>query len=120
MSYENALIIQTTARCCWKSTHQAEAARFAEIAPFTELLKSPEHIHNTYQISPAQYLECSCGWDACNRDGAALRAPVKYRMPVARKLKRWSDRYGLTVIGREDLQRKSPDLPLANCSATAT
>lgn len=53
MSYvpENALIIQSD-RSVLLEVHssRAEAAR-AAIAPFAELIKSPEHIH-TYQISP--------------------------------------------------------------------
>jgi DNA excision repair protein ERCC-3 len=53
MSYfpENALIVQSD-RSVLLEVHspRADAAREA-IAPFTELIESPEHIH-TYRLSP--------------------------------------------------------------------
>ena len=58
MSYnpENALIIQSD-RTILLEVHspQAEVAREA-IAPFAELIKSPEHIH-TYRLTPLYDLE---------------------------------------------------------------
>lgn len=118
MSYvpENALIIQSD-RSVLLEIHspRAKAAR-AEIAPFTELLKSPEHIH-TYQISPLSIWNARAAGMPVIEMIAALRAHAKYPMPdaVAQEIETLGSRYGLTVIEREGdrLRLKIADLPLA-------
>lgn len=118
MSYvpENALIIQSDRSVLLEVHSQgADTAREA-IAPFTELVKSPEHIH-TYQITPLSI------WNACAAGMpiddmlAALQTHAKYPMPasVAQEIAALGKRYGLTVIEREgdNLLLKIADLPLA-------
>ena len=82
MSYvaENALIIQSD-RSVLLEVHspRADAAR-AAIAPFAELIKSPEHIH-TYQISPLSIWNARAAGMPVADMIAALRDHAKYPMP---------------------------------------
>ncbi|MBD2774050.1 DNA repair helicase XPB [Iningainema tapete] len=117
MSYvpENALIIQSD-RSVLLEVHspRADAAREA-IAPFTELVKSPEHIH-TYQLSPLSIWNARSAGMAIDDMLAALQAHSKYPMPVsvAQEIAALGNRYGLTVIERDGdrLVLKIADLPL--------
>jgi DNA-directed RNA polymerase subunit N (RpoN/RPB10) len=118
MSYvpENALIIQSD-RSVLLEVHspRADAARDA-VAPFAELIKSPEHIH-TYQISPLSIWNARAAGMPVSEMIAALREHAKYQMPeaVAQEIESLGSRYGLTVIERGDghLLLKMADLPLA-------
>jgi DNA excision repair protein ERCC-3 len=118
MSYipDNALIIQSD-RSVLLEVHspQANAARDA-IAPFAELVKSPEHIH-TYQISPLSIWNARAAGMPVVEMIAALRAYSKYPMPeaIAQELETLGSRYGLTTIDRVDdtLLLTMVDLPLA-------
>lgn len=118
MSYvaENALIIQSD-RSVLLEVHspRADAAR-AAIAPFAELIKSPEHIH-TYQISPLSIWNARAAGMPVADMIAALRDHAKYPMPeaVAQEISTLGSRYGLTVIERDDdrLLLKTADVPLA-------
>jgi DNA excision repair protein ERCC-3 len=118
MSYvfENALIIQSD-RSVLLEVHspRADAARNA-VAPFAELIKSPEHIH-TYQISPLSIWNARAAGMPVSEMIAALRSHAKYPMPeaVAQEIESLGSRYGLTVIERGDghLLLKMADLPLA-------
>lgn len=117
MSYvpENALIIQSD-RSVLLEVHspRADAAREA-IAPFAELVKSPEHIH-TYQISPLSIWNARAAGMPVSEMVAALQAHSKYPMPdaVGQEIAALGSRYGLTVIERSDghLLLKIADLPL--------
>ncbi len=114
---DNALIIQSD-RSVLLEVHSpgAEAAREA-IAPFAELVKSPEHIH-TYQISPLSVWNARAAGMPVAKMIAALREYAKYPMPeaIAQEIESLGGRYGLTVIQRADdgnLWLKMADLPLA-------
>ncbi len=113
---ENALIIQSD-RSVLLEVHspRAGAAREA-IAPFAELVKSPEHIH-TYQISPLSIWNARAAGMPVAEMIVALREHAKYPMPeaVAQEIESLGSRYGLTMIEREDehLLLKIADLPLA-------
>ncbi len=113
---ENALIIQSD-RSVLLEIHapRAEAAREA-IAPFAELVKSPEHIH-TYQISPLSVWNARAAGMPVAEMITALRDHAKYPMPeaVAQEITALGSRYGLTVIERGDeyLLLQMADLPLA-------
>lgn len=118
MSYipDNALIIQSD-RSVLLEVHSphANAARDA-IAPFAELVKSPEHIH-TYQISPLSIWNARAAGMPVVEMIAALRSHSKYPMPeaIAQELETLGSRYGLTTIDRVDdtLLLTMVDLPLA-------
>ncbi len=118
MSYipENALIIQSDRSVLLeKHSPRAETAREA-IAPFAELVKSPEHIH-TYQISPLSIWNARAAGMPVAEMIEALREHAKYPMPeaIAQEIESLGSRYGLTVIerGDEHLLLKMADLPLA-------
>lgn len=118
MSYvpENPLIIQSD-RSVLLDVHSpfADAAR-AAIAPFAELIKSPEHIH-TYQISPLSIWNARAAGMPVAEMIAALQDYAKYPMPAAvvQEITALGSRYGLTVIERDGdgLLLKTADLPLA-------
>lgn len=114
---DNALIIQSD-RSVLLEIHSpgAEAAREA-IAPFAELIKSPEHIH-TYQISPLSIWNARAAGMPVSEMIAALRNHAKYPMPeaIAQEITSLGSRYGLTVIERDTaggLLLKMADRPLA-------
>lgn len=118
MSYvpENALIIQSD-RSVLLEVHspRADEAREA-IAPFAELIKSPEHIH-TYQLSPLSIWNARAAGLTIEQMLEALKSHAKYPMPdaVAQEIATLGERYGLTVIERNGafLELKIADVPLA-------
>jgi DNA excision repair protein ERCC-3 len=117
---ENPLIVQSDQTVLLEiHSPRAEAARDA-IAPFAELIKSPEHIH-TYRITPLSI------WNAraagLNTDAmiATLREYAKYPVPegVAQEIQALGRRYGLAVIERDEvgLILRVTDAPLAELLA---
>src|SRR5437867_5382295 len=79
----------------------AEDAR-AAIAPFAELVKSPEHVH-TYRITPLSIWNArASGFDA-GPMVSALREHARYGVPpsVEREILDLAGRYGRVVITRE-------------------
>ncbi|MEE3715399.1 DNA repair helicase XPB [Tumidithrix elongata RA019] len=98
---ENALIVQSD-RSILLEVHAptAEKAR-AAIAPFAELLKSPEHIH-TYQITPLSIWNARATGMAIAEMLAALQTYAKYPAPeaVLQEIQILGERYGLTAIER--------------------
>ncbi|MGB7086435.1 MAG: DNA repair helicase XPB [Phormidesmis sp.] len=101
MSYspDNALIIQSD-RTVLLDVHapKAEDAQ-AEIAPFAELIKSPEHIH-TYRLSPLSIWNARAAGMPVADMVTALQTNAKYPMPesVAQEIAALGDRYGLTTL----------------------
>jgi DNA excision repair protein ERCC-3 len=101
MSYspDNALIIQSD-RTVLLDVHapKAQAAQ-AAIAPFAELIKSPEHIH-TYRLSPLSIWNARAAGMPVAKMVAALETHAKYPMPesVAQELAALGQRYGLTTL----------------------
>lgn len=120
MSYnpENALIIQSD-RTILLEVHspKAEAAREA-IAPFTELIKSPEHIH-TYRLTPLSIWNARAAGLEVEPMLAALQQYAKYPVPEAvnQEITSLGRRYGLTRIERSSngffLRLTVADKPLA-------
>lgn len=101
MSYspDNALIIQSD-RTVLLDVHapKAEEAQSA-IAPFAELIKSPEHIH-TYRLSPLSIWNARAAGMPVTEMVTALQDHAKYPMPesIAQEIAALGDRYGLTTI----------------------
>ncbi|MEM9504903.1 MAG: DNA repair helicase XPB [Cyanobacteria bacterium P01_E01_bin.43] len=118
MSYtpENALIVQSD-RTVLLDVHAptAEQAQ-AAIAPFAELVKSPEHIH-TYQLSALSIWNARAAGMAVIEMVAALTDHAKYPMPesIAQELTLLGQRYGLTTLkkAKTDLHLEVADAPLA-------
>ncbi len=116
-SPDNALIIQSD-RTVLLDVHapNAEAAQ-AAIAPFAELVKSPEHIH-TYRLSPLSIWNARAAGMPVADMVAALQDHAKYPMPesVAQELEALGQRYGLTTLKAGtggDLLLQVADQPLA-------
>ena len=80
----------------------ADAAREA-IAPFAELVKSPEHIH-TYRLTPLSIWNARAAGLTIAAMLAALAQYAKYPVPaaVAQELEILGQRYGLAVLERAD------------------
>ncbi len=120
MSYnpENPLIIQSD-RTILLEVHspKAEAAR-EEIAPFAELIKSPEHIH-TYRLTPLSIWNARAAGLEVEAMLAALQEYAKYPVSEAvnQEIESLGRRYGLTRIERSAdgffLLLKVADEPLA-------
>ncbi|MCC5896902.1 MAG: DEAD/DEAH box helicase [Phormidium sp. BM_Day4_Bin.17] len=116
-SPDNALIIQSD-RTVLLDVHapKAEAAQ-AAIAPFAELVKSPEHIH-TYRLSALSIWNARAAGMPVAAMVAALQDHAKYPMPesVAQEIEALGQRYGLTTLNAGtggDLRLQVADKPLA-------
>lgn len=113
---DNPLIVQSD-RTVLLEVHSpwADAARDA-IAPFAELLKSPEHIHS-YRISPLSIWNARAAGLSVAAMIAALKQYAKYPIPesIAQEIETLGERYGLTVLkkAQEDLLLRVADKPLA-------
>jgi DNA excision repair protein ERCC-3 len=98
----NALIVQGDCSVLLEvHSPMAETAR-ASIAPFAELVKSPEHVH-TYRITPLSIWNArAAGFEALQMV-AALREHARYGVPpsVEREILDLAGRYGRVVITRE-------------------
>lgn len=120
MSYfpENPLIIQSDLTILLEvHSPNSKAAREA-IAPFAELIKSPEHIH-TYRLTPLSIWNARAAGLAVEGMIKALCQYAKYPVPdsVIQEIEALGQRYGLTVIEQDEnklyLRLKVADLPLA-------
>lgn len=118
MSYvpENALIVQSD-RTVLLDVHAptAEQAQVA-IAPFAELIKSPEHIH-TYRLSALSIWNARAAGMAVPEMVSALATHAKYPLPesVTQEVTLLGQRYGLTTLKKAEqgLQLHVADAPLA-------
>jgi len=99
---ENALIVQSDATVLLEvGSPRADEAR-AALAPFAELIKSPEHVH-TYRITPLSI------WNACasgvttEQMVAALHEHARYDVPpsIEQDVRDLATRYGRVVIFRD-------------------
>src|SRR4028118_668230 len=98
---ENALIVQSD-RSILLEVHAPTAQQAREaIAPFAELIKSPEHIH-TYRITPLSIWNARAAGLPIEDIIDALHQHSKYPVPdaVVQEIKTLGRRYGLTVIER--------------------
>lgn len=96
---DNALIVQSDGTVLLEvHSPQAEAAREA-LAPFAELVKSPEHVH-TYRLTPLSIWNArSAGLSGVEMIDA-LRANSRYPVPesVTAQVIELADRYGRVVL----------------------
>jgi DNA excision repair protein ERCC-3 len=99
---ENPLIIQSD-RTILMDMHAPRAAEARErMAPFTELVKSPEHVH-TYRLTPLSI------WNACavgmsgEKMIAVLRDFAKYPPPeiIFSDIHDLAERYGSVILKRQ-------------------
>jgi DNA excision repair protein ERCC-3 len=99
---ENALIVQSDCSVLLEvHAPRAEEAR-AVLAPFAELVKSPEHVH-TYRLTPLSIWNARAAGVAAEQMVAALRAHARYAVPpsVEQEILELAARYGRVVITRD-------------------
>lgn len=102
-SSENALIVQSDCSILLEvRTPRAEEARVA-IAPFAELVKSPEHVH-TYRLTPLSIWNARAAGLPAEKMVAALLEHARYSVPpsVEQEIIELAARYGRVVITLSD------------------
>ena len=101
-SPDNALIVQSDCSVLLEvHAPRSEEAR-AALAPFAELVKSPEHVH-TYRLTPLSIWNARAAGLSAERMVAALRGHARYRVPpsVEQEILELAGRYGRVVITRD-------------------
>ena len=99
---ENALIVQSDYTVLLEAhSPRAGAAREA-LAPFAELVKSPEHVH-TYRLTPISIWNARSAGLPGTAMIAALREHAKYPIPdnVVAEVGELAARYGRVVLTKE-------------------
>ncbi len=99
---DNALIVQSDSSVLL-DTHAPRAgeARSA-LAPFAELIKSPEHFH-TYRVTPLSIWNARAAGFSAEQMVEALREHARYAVPpsVEQEIVELATRYGRVVITRD-------------------
>jgi DNA excision repair protein ERCC-3 len=101
-SPDDALIVQSDCSVLLEvHAPRAEEAR-AALAPFAELVKSPEHVH-TYRLTPLSIWNARAAGLSAERMVAALRGHARYLVPpsVEQEILELAGRYGRVVITRD-------------------
>ena len=99
---DNALIVQSDCSVLLDvHSPRAEEAR-AALAPFAELVKSPEHVH-TYRVTPLSIWNARAAGLAAEQMVAVLREHARYTVPlnVEQEVLEMAARYGRVVITRD-------------------
>ncbi len=102
VSPDNALIVQSDSTILLEvHSARAEAARQA-LAPFAELVKSPEHVH-TYRLTPLSIWNARSAGLSGAAMVAALREHAKYPVPdnIITEVVELAARYGRVVLARD-------------------
>jgi DNA excision repair protein ERCC-3 len=103
VSPDNALVVQSDCSVLLElHSPRAEEAREA-IAPFAELVKSPEHVH-TYRLTPLSIWNARAAGLAADDMVAALHEHARYPVPenVNQTVYDLAGRFGRVVITRDD------------------
>jgi DNA excision repair protein ERCC-3 len=99
---ENALIVQSDCSVLLDVHAPRAAEARAALAPFAELVKSPEHIH-TYRLTPLSIWNACASGLAAGQMVAALNEHARYAVPrnVEAEILELAARYGRVVITRD-------------------
>jgi DNA excision repair protein ERCC-3 len=100
---DNALVVQSDCSVLLE-LHSPRAAKAREaIAPFAELVKSPEHVH-TYRLTPLSIWNARAAGLAADEMVAALHEHSRYPVPenVDQTVLDLAGRFGRVVITREN------------------
>jgi len=99
---ENALIVQSDSSVLLDVHAPWAAESRAALAPFAELVKSPEHIH-TYRLTPLSIWNACASGLAAGQMVAALNEHARYPLPqgVEPGILELAARYGRVVITRD-------------------
>jgi DNA excision repair protein ERCC-3 len=101
LNSDNPLIVQSDASMLLDvHAPRAEEAR-AALAPFAELVKSPEHVH-TYRLTPLSIWNARAAGLTAEEMVAALREYARYTVPpgVEQEILELAARYGRVVLAR--------------------
>ena len=101
-SAENALIVQSDATVLLEvGAPRADEAR-ASLAPFAELIKSPEHVH-TYRLTPLSIWNARASGVTTEQMLCALHEHARYDVPpsIEQEVRDLAARYGRVVISAE-------------------
>ena len=117
---DNPLIVQSDGSVLLEvHAPRAEEAR-AALAPFAELVKSPEHVH-TYRLTPLSIWNARAAGLAAEQMVEALREHARYPVPpgVEQEVLELAARYGRVVIARDGdgLRCTCSDAATAECLA---
>jgi len=99
---DGALIVQSDASILLEvHSPRAEQAR-AALAPFAELVKSPEHVH-TYRLTPLSIWNARAAGLSADQMVAALYEHARYPVPpgVEQEVVELAARYGRVVLARD-------------------
>jgi DNA excision repair protein ERCC-3 len=99
---ENALIVQSDSSVLLDVHAPRAAEARVALAPFAELVKSPEHIH-TYRLTPLSIWNARASGLAAAQMVAALNEHARYAIPrnVEPEILELAARYGRVVITRD-------------------
>jgi len=99
---ENALIVQSDCSVLLEVHAPRAADARAALAPFAELVKSPEHVH-TYRLTPLSIWNARAAGLAAGQMVTALREHARYAVPpnVEQEILELAARYGRVVITRD-------------------
>ena len=103
VSPDNALVVQSDCSVLLE-THSARAEEAREaIAPFAELVKSPEHVH-TYRLTPLSIWNARAAGLAADEMVVTLHEHSRYPVPenVDQTVYDLAGRFGRVVITRDD------------------
>ncbi len=97
------LIVQSDMTILLEVDHPQYSDARDRIAPFTELLKSPEHIH-TYSISPLSLWNAASSGHKASEVLGILRSLSRFDLPVnlVTEIENFMERYGRLRFVRED------------------
>ena len=102
ISANNALIVQSDFSVLLEVAAPRAAAARAALAPFAELVKSPEHVH-TYRLTPLSIWNARAAGLPAEKMVAALQEHARYPVPasVEQEVFTLAARYGRVVITRD-------------------
>ncbi len=116
MHADNPLIVQSDASILLETHGPRAAEARAALAPFAELVKSPEHVH-TYRLTPLSIWNARATGLSADAMIRALRDYAKYPVPenVATDVRELAGRYGRVVLSQEGcgLRLSCADRPVA-------
>jgi DNA excision repair protein ERCC-3 len=99
---DNALIVQSDSSVLLDVHAPRAGEAGAALAPFAELVKSPEHVH-TYRLTPLSIWNARAAGFSAGQMVAALREHARYAVPpnVEQEIVELAARYGRVVITRD-------------------
>ena len=99
---DNALIVQSDCSVLLEVHAPRAGEARAALAPFADLVKSPEHVH-TYRLTPLSIWNARAAGLAAEQMVEALREHARYVVPpnVEQEILELAARYGRVVIARD-------------------